>query len=225
MKVKGLILLDFDGTVVTFGHDMTYIREQMEKEVLEPMGLKLNLPHGYLLEGFELLEQQALERGASKEAAAELKASLQQKLIMFEAEGATRCKLVEGVPEALRGAKDQGYKLGIVTRGHTSYVLPLLKHHSLDGFIDAIVTREDDIPFKPDPAGVELAARRAGVELSIVMGRLYLVGDHKMDMQMAVASGAVGIGVLTGISSGPELKEAGAAHILKSLAELPSVIA
>ncbi len=221
---KGLILLDFDGTLVTFGHDIGYIRQRLN-EVLEPLGMGIDLPPGYLLEGFQTIEAEHRARGATEAETAHLMGQLEQTLIRMEAEGATRCILVEGTAEALAWVKEAGYGLAIVTRGHPSYVDPLLDHYGLAHLIDAIVTRADDIPFKPHPAGAHLAARRAGFEPGRLCARnFYLVGDHTMDMEMARAAGAVGVGVLTGLSTGDELREAGAAHILKSIAGLPDLI-
>ena len=225
----GLVLLDFDGTLVTFGHDIGYIRKRLN-EVLKPQGLGLTLPPGYLLEGFQSIEAEHRSRGATPEATAELMAGLERTLVRMEAEGASRCLLVDGTARALAAVKQAGYSLAIVTRGHPSYVDPLLDHYGLTHLIDAIVTRADDIPFKPHPAGAHLAARRAGFDpdelgrLEALKDRYYLVGDHTMDMQMARACGAIGVGVLTGISDADELQEAGAAHILKSIAGLQDLI-
>ena len=223
----GLVLLDFDGTLVTFGHDIGYIRKRLN-EVLQPLDLGITLPPGYLLEGFQTIEAQHRARGATQRETTELMARLERTLVRMEAEGATRCLLVEGTAQALGMVKESEFSLAIVTRGHPSYVDPLLDHYGLAHLIDAIVTRADDIPFKPHPAGARLAAERAGLDpeaLEDGAGRYYLVGDHTMDMEMARAAGAVGVGVLTGISTAQELQDAGAAHILKSIAELPGLIA
>jgi len=225
----GLVLLDFDGTLVTFGHDIGYIRKRLN-EVMEPLGSKITLTPGYLLEGFQTIRAEHRAGGASERETAELMARMERALVEMEAEGATRCILVEGTAAALASVRKAGYRLAIVTRGHPSYVDPLLDHHDLAQHIDAIVTRADDIPFKPDPAGARLAAKRAGLtpgelKISKEMGRYYLVGDHAMDMEMAVAAGAVGVGVLTGLSRAEDLRAAGAAHILKSIAQLPDLIA
>ncbi len=54
--------------------------------------------------------------------------------------------------------------------------------------------------------------------------RVWVIGDNRHDIEMALSAGATGIGVLTGTSSAEELRAAGAAMILDSIADLPEML-
>lgn len=65
------------------------------------------------------------------------------------------------------------------------------------------------------------AIRRGGVVMgsSLDPARVCIVGDTPMDIDAAHAAGAIGIGVATGRYSVDALQQAGADHVLGSLAE------
>lgn len=74
---------------------------------------------------------------------------------------------------------------------------------------------------KPDPGMVMGFCAATGLAPQDV----WVVGDNRHEMEMAGASGAIGIGVLTGTSGREDLEQAGAVLVLDSVADLPSVIA
>jgi phosphoglycolate phosphatase len=53
---------------------------------------------------------------------------------------------------------------------------------------------------------------------------VWVIGDNRHDIEMALAAGATGIGVLTGTSSADELRAVGAALVLNSIADLPTCL-
>lgn len=74
---------------------------------------------------------------------------------------------------------------------------------------------------KPAPDLLLEAARVLGVPA----GKCWYVGDSTWDMRAAAAAGMVPIGVPTGSADSPELRAAGAAAVIGSLAELRDLAA
>ncbi len=78
---------------------------------------------------------------------------------------------------------------------------------------------QDDLPLKPDPAGVHLIAQRTGIPA----GRWLYLGDTDVDMQTARAAGCLAVGALWGFRDAQELLENGAQHLAKTPAEVLAI--
>lgn len=73
---------------------------------------------------------------------------------------------------------------------------------------------------KPQPGMVHGFCEATGLTPDSV----WVIGDNRHDIEMALAAGATGIGVLTGTSSASELRAAGAADVLTSIEKLPDYL-
>ncbi|MDF1747693.1 MAG: HAD family hydrolase [Alphaproteobacteria bacterium] len=73
---------------------------------------------------------------------------------------------------------------------------------------------------KPQPGMVHGFCEATGLKPDSV----WVIGDNRHDIEMALAAGATGIGVLTGTSSASELRAAGATDVLTSIEELPAYL-
>jgi HAD superfamily hydrolase (TIGR01509 family) len=73
---------------------------------------------------------------------------------------------------------------------------------------------------KPAPDLLLAGARQLGVEPADV----WYVGDARWDMLAAVAAGMMPVAVLTGATGADELREAGAAIVVPTLAELLDLV-
>lgn len=73
---------------------------------------------------------------------------------------------------------------------------------------------------KPEPGMVHGFCAKTG----LVSAEIWVIGDNSHDIEMALAGGATGIGVLTGTSDEEELYQAGAAKVLDSIVALPGLI-
>jgi len=85
---------------------------------------------------------------------------------------------------------------------------------------DPCVGQRNDYPRKPDPAGAITIAARWNLPLSSIV----YVGDTATDMETAVAAGMVAVGVLWGFRDERELRESGAAVVIKHPMELLSLL-
>lgn len=113
--------------------------------------------------------------------------------------------LLPGAAEALAAVRAAGERAVVVTAKHPVSVAPSL----------AAVSLEPDEVFT-SVHGPEKAAVLAQV------GAAVYAGDTPPDMAAGRQAGAVAVGVPTGSFSAAQLTEAGAQHVLGSLAEFPA---
>lgn len=109
--------------------------------------------------------------------------------------------------------------LGIATGKSRRGVAHLLERHGWDRVFATIQTA-DDAPSKPDPGMILQAMAQAGA----APGDTVMIGDSSFDMAMARAAGVLPIGVSWGFQPAAALREAGAALIVGSYAELQTVL-
>ena len=85
---------------------------------------------------------------------------------------------------------------------------------------DAVVGKKPNYPAKPDPKlTLEVIS-----DLKVKSEECAFVGDSGMDMQTAVNSGSVAVGVLWGFRERKELEECGAIHIIEKPCQLLEVL-
>jgi HAD superfamily hydrolase (TIGR01549 family) len=122
----------------------------------------------------------------------------------------------DGAAEALRGLRDAGAALGIVTAGDRSVVVPQLERTGLAEFLPVRVFGDDLPVHKPDPAPLRLALRKLRLEAR--PESVAYVGDAPTDMLMASAAGCRPIGVTSVLGDPDELRAAGAVEVVASVA-------
>jgi HAD superfamily hydrolase (TIGR01509 family) len=125
---------------------------------------------------------------------------------------------LQGALAAIEALDRSGLRLALVTS--SSGPLPFLDRWGIRRFFSTIVSRDHVRRIKPDPEAVVLALDRLSLEPSDVLN----VGDTPLDVRAAHGAGVRTVGVLTGAGSEQQLRAAGAAPILRSLAELPQFI-
>lgn len=95
----------------------------------------------------------------------------------------------------------------------------MIRRHGWEHLFSSVQTA-DDAPSKPHPAMIEQAMREAGADPS----RTAMIGDSSFDMIMAVAAGAMPVGVSWGFQPVTKLAAHGARHILTRFADLPGLV-
>jgi HAD superfamily hydrolase (TIGR01509 family) len=137
------------------------------------------------------------------------------------AEGDAYGELI-GEVEPMRGARE----LIVDLRGDGSHVIlaSSAKQEEVDHYLDLLDARDlvdgwttsaDVKRTKPHPDLVQAALEKAEGE-----GPAVMVGDSSWDVKAADAAGIPTLAVLTGGFSEEELREAGAAEVVRSIAEL-----
>jgi HAD superfamily hydrolase (TIGR01549 family) len=127
-----------------------------------------------------------------------------------------------GEVEPLEGARELIERLR--DGGATVILASSAKQEEVDHYLDLLEARElvddwttsaDVESTKPDPDLVHAALAKAGEPEEAVM-----IGDSVWDVKAATAAGVPTLAVLTGGFSEEELREAGAAQVVESIAEL-----
>jgi len=138
----------------------------------------------------------------------------------MELKAAQDAVLYPGAVETLRILRSMSLKLGIATNNGRAGTALTLKRLGLQGFFDAIVTRDDCEEMKPDSAPIKkiLAELHASVDQAI------LVGDGAMDMMAAKAAGIRSVAVSTGPFPIERILKAEPDYLLGSINDLPSLI-
>lgn len=124
--------------------------------------------------------------------------------------------LFPGVAEVVPALREAGLKLGIVTtkmRASSQRALELL---GILKYMDTIVALDDVEHAKPHPEPVAKAIAALGVDPAATL----MVGDSSVDIQSAIAAGAVPVGVAWSLKGEQLLRDAGAAHVLREMDEL-----
>jgi phosphoglycolate phosphatase len=78
----------------------------------------------------------------------------------------------------------------------------------------------DNAPSKPDPGMILNALAETGCDPA----RTVMIGDSVHDMRMARAAGVAALAVTWGFQSSSLLREAGATHVAKTVADLPDAV-
>lgn len=117
----------------------------------------------------------------------------------------------------LLGKLAERFRLAIVTGRPRADALGFLERFSLTEHFEVVVTRED-APLKPDPAPVQLALERLGVQAA------WMLGDTPDDLLAARQAGVLPLGVLAPgcdpIRERDVLQSAGAARVLDRTEDL-----
>lgn len=125
--------------------------------------------------------------------------------------------LYEEVPDVLRGLRDAGYTLGLITNTQRS-LDEFERHFRLDGLFTFAISSFDHGYMKPHPSIFEEALRRAGVP----SGEAVMVGDSvPHDITGALRLGMRGVLVArSGLSTGAPAD----VPIIQTLRELPPLL-
>ncbi|MFF2889530.1 pyrophosphatase PpaX [Paenibacillus sp. NPDC057967] len=122
----------------------------------------------------------------------------------------------EYVNEVLEKLHRQGIQIGVVTTKMRLTTERGLKFVGIYDYIDAIVTIDDVTHAKPHPEPVLKAMGLLGADPATTI----MVGDSTVDIQSAVAAGAIGVGVAWSLKGGQILRDAGATYVIDDMREL-----
>ncbi len=212
-----VVLYDLDGTLVRFVHQLGKLREQLLR-ICDDRGLPRF--EGLLLEGLTNMVDNARQRDGDAAAVA-LQEQCDALCVAAEQASVERAELLPDARETLATLRDRGYRQGVVSRAHGSYVHPVVARLGLGEYLDIVISREMVKYYKPHPQALNVALRLMG--LSGTPEFYYMVGDHPMDMQAAIQAGATPVAVLTGEGDPAELS-AMTELVLPGVGQLPEVI-
>ncbi|MGG1639598.1 pyrophosphatase PpaX [Paenibacillus sp. FSL A5-0031] len=124
------------------------------------------------------------------------------------------------VIEVIERMHKQGIQIGVVTTKMRLTTERGLKYVGLFDFVDTIVTIDDVVHAKPHPEPVSKAIGLLGADPATTI----MVGDSTVDIESAIAAGAIAVGVAWSLKGEQILKDAGAHHVIHDMRDLYSFV-
>ncbi len=205
------ILLDFDGPVCNLFHGYPASRiADRERTYLHQSGV--TVPEA--LRGpdpLKLLRWTGVSRP-------DLVPHVEAILIEAEISASITAAPTDGARDFMAGVVRSGRPLAIVSNNSARAIASYLSLHGLAELVTHVAGRMPGAPWlmKPDPDSV----LRAAAALDVKPQTCVLVGDTPTDMEAAHRAGARGVGYAKRETRVPELSEAGADLVVRSMATL-----
>ena len=209
---KGLIILDFDGTICDTRETIVRTLQMTMKLMGLPVADEqtcastIGLP---LAQGFHTIYPDMSEEDFNR-------CAVEYRRIFEENRKALMPKVFPGVAETLQNLHGQGFMLSVASSRSNRSLVSFLQDFGFDGIMSLIVGANNVTKHKPDPEPVLYTLK----ELAVRPEDALVVGDMPFDILMGVRAGASTCAVTYGNSTEAELREAGANAIISRFADL-----
>ena len=206
------VIFDFDGTLAALNINFSLMMEQV-LNLIRHFGVKEEvIQERYLLEIIDEVYPILWKENTSD--AIEFYQRAHQILQEVELKAAEEGRLIPGAEATLRGLREKGIKVGIVTRNCAEAVRKVFPN--LNHYCDVFISRDSIEKVKPHPDHLNLVMKALNVSSEESM----MVGDHILDIQAGKEVGMKTIGVLTGRTKREEFEKAGADYILRDATDV-----
>jgi len=206
------VIFDFDGTLAVLNIDFSAMRERVF-DLMRRSGIhEETIREKYLLEIIEEVYEMLWEKNPF--GAERFYQESHDILHEVEMKAAGKGRLIPGAVGTLKGLREKGIKVGIITRNCEDSVRRVFPE--IDDFCDIFVSRNSVKKVKPHPDHLT----RVMNSLKISGEEATMVGDHIIDIQAGKRVGMKTIGVLSGRTKKEEFEKAGADYILKDVSEV-----
>ncbi|MEM3510878.1 MAG: HAD family hydrolase [Nitrososphaerales archaeon] len=181
-----LVIFDLDGTLVEFRYRFKEAKISVLK-ILAEMGISLSdeALRKSTQDIFDEIVFQVKRLGSLD--LDEVMRRVSEVIDEYEMEAALTTRLFEDTLQVLQALKKLGLKLALVTNNGRKATEFMIKKFGLEGFFDAIITRNDGLRLKPYPDGIKWVLGRFAVSES----RAMFVGDSPIDVKAGRAAGVV----------------------------------
>ena len=208
--MKQYLLFDLDGTLTD---PMVGITSSVQY-ALEKFGIRVR----YLKElipfiGPPLAESFQKFYGFSKEDAEK---AIQYYREYYAPKGIFENEVYEGIPEMLAHLTEAGFTLLVATSKPTVFARKVLKHFGMEDYFSFVGGSELDGSRTKKAEVISYILKTCGIEAKEAI----MIGDRRHDIEGGKACGLESVGVLYGYGTEQELTEAGADHIIRTVAEL-----
>lgn len=208
--MKQYLLFDLDGTLTD---PMVGITSSVQY-ALEKFGIHVR----YLKElipfiGPPLAESFQKFYGFSKEDAEK---AIQYYREYYAPKGIFENEVYEGIPEMLAHLTEAGFTLLVATSKPTVFARKVLKHFGMEDYFSFVGGSELDGSCTKKAEVISYILKTCGIEAKEAI----MIGDRRHDIEGGKACGLESVGVLYGYGTEQELTEAGADHIIRTVAEL-----
>lgn len=221
MTIKAVVF-DLDGTLAEFNLDYKTVRAEV-KRFLISQGLPASI-FSINESMFEMLKKTRVcmrNNGKKEQEFSNIQKRVLSIALKHELKAARETSLLPGVFDTLKTLKKINLKLAIFTISSKKSTDLILDNFRIKQFFDAIITREAVSKVKPDPS--HLAATLKA--LNVNADETIVVGDSDVDMRSAKALNVAAVGMAMASDAVKKLNYAGATHVIKSITELPNLIA
>jgi phosphoglycolate phosphatase len=205
-------IFDFDGTLAIPNIDFGLMRQQVDaiarRYGVDPAGVG----HLYILEMIATVRAQL--GSDSCPGGEDFHREAHASILNLEIDCARRGGLLPGAIEVLQALRQQGFKIGVVTRNSGSAVRTICA--AIDSLCEVFLPREAVRFVKPHPEHLQ----RALEHLQVAAGQAVMVGDGPIDITAGKALGLKTVAVLTGSSRRESLLASQPDLILDSVADL-----
>jgi len=201
------IIFDFDGTLALMSIDFNKMRRGINtlfaKYGIQPESLNTRYILERIDEAFDKFKQKnpLLADRIRQEAFSLIEA--------MEMAASSRSHLLPGVYQRLWQLKKKGFLLAIATRNCEKALRKVIGKAWV--FFDIILTRENSIVYKPQKTALDPILEH----FPFPNERIFMIGDHPLDVSAAREASITPIAVLTGTGKKDELVMAGASMIFK----------
>ena len=201
-------ILDIDGTLVdtNYQHALAWYRAFRQQGVVLPVW-KI---HRHIGMGGDQLVQSLTSKAFDEEKGDAVRAAESPLYLSMIEE----CEPMQGARELIEELKKRGHPVVLASSAKASEVEHYLDLLDARDLADSWTTSADVEATKPSPDLVQAALEKSGGDSGV------MVGDTTWDIEAAKRAGVETIAVMTGGFAEAELREAGAACVFESIAEL-----
>ncbi len=215
------VVFDMDGVLVNFNIDSRRIKAEII-EYFERLGfpkgaLSPDLPFSKIKDE---AERHFSSKGMGKEKILEILRAAERMAVDHEMEAAKTTILLPGAKETVSSLKSMGVKLAIFTYNNSKAVQMALERLGIDGYFDAVVTRDQVESPKPSPCHLKRVLELLGVSAEDAL----VVGDSEMDIKPAKELAVKVAAITTGVRSEEELRSHSPDYIVKGLSEVIEIV-
>lgn len=208
--MKQYLLFDLDGTLTdTMVGITSSVQYALEKFGIHVRYLKELIP----FIGPPLAESFQKFYGFSKEDAEK---AIQYYREYYAPKGIFENEVYEGIPEMLAHLTEAGFTLLVATSKPTVFARKVLKHFGMEDYFSFVGGSELDGSRTKKAEVISYILKTCGIEAKEAI----MIGDRRHDIEGGKACGLESVGVLYGYGTEQELTEAGADHIIRTVAEL-----
>lgn len=210
-------IFDLDGTLLDTVHDIA----GSANEILEGFGLSSHPVPAYQHfagDGVEKLFERALPEG--KKTSEMIRSCVLEFESVYAKHWRRNSKPFPGIPELLHALREKKMPLAVLSNKMDVFTKLIVEELFPEGTFEIVLGAREGVPKKPDP----LAAHEIARGFSLHPEKIFFVGDTSTDMKTASAAGMIPLGVLWGFRDEEELTSTGASQILRTPADMLSLI-
>ncbi len=208
------VLFDLDGTLLDTLGDLA----ASMNAALSSLGLPAHPIESYRLfvgDGVETLVERAIPEGLRGDGGLRERCAALMRSEYAKRWGDTT-RPYAGVPELLDRLSAMGAVMCILSNKPHDFTVDIVERFFSGTEFVAVIGKRSGVPKKPDPAAALEICRTAGVTAS----EFAYLGDTNTDMLTARAAGMFPVGALWGFRTEGELRQAGAARLIRSPLDL-----